>query len=318
MLNAKNILVTTDGSPIAEAAFQFAEILARQHQAILHLVYVEDFRPMYAYAADFPATVPPDAWLEDISKGHEISLIDTATKLAERARLQVIPHFKEGTPATQILECAKQVDADYIVMSTHGRSGIKRLLFGSVTEQVLRSSTCPVLCVKRGETALQGGPLLLATDLSVESLTAAPFAVSLAQQQNCALHLVLVLEDQLYVPPEGVQPPIAVEWMVKVHQSMEKQLSLLAADIHKRAGLVVVQHVRHGKIAEEINSVVAEVNAGCLMVTTHGRSGLRRIMLGSVAEDIIRSSKCPIIAVRAPSIKGAQAEVAAAKQMQAH
>jgi nucleotide-binding universal stress UspA family protein len=318
MLNAKNILVTTDGSEIAESAFHFAEILARQQGATLHLLYVEDFSPMLAYASDFPATVPPTEWMEGISKDDEIRLIDTATKLAERSSLRVIPHFKEGTPAAQIVACAKQVSADCIVMSTHGRSGIKRLLFGSVTERVLRSSTCPVLCVKPGETPFQAGPVLLATDLSTESLTAVPFATTLAKQQDCELHLVLVLEDQLYISPDGMLPPVPVEWMVKVHQSMEKQLHQLAADIHERVGIIVVPHVRHGKTAKEINSAAAEVKAGCLVVATHGRTGLRRIMLGSVAEDIIRSSKCPILAVRAPSVKGEQAEVAAGKRMQAH
>jgi nucleotide-binding universal stress UspA family protein len=173
VLNLKNILVTSDGSEKAVAAFPFAVQLATQHAATLHMVHVED-----------PSeTVPAD--------------VERLKKFDAGGSLNVVSHFKKGSPAAQIIDCAKEIAADCIVMATHGRSGIARLLFGSVTERVLRDSPCPVLCVKPGEAPISTGPLLLSSDLSPEALNALYYATALAKDQHCELHICLVLEEEL-------------------------------------------------------------------------------------------------------------------------
>jgi nucleotide-binding universal stress UspA family protein len=311
MLNLKTILVTTDGSELAEAAFGFAEQLARQSSAVLHLVYVEDFNPMFTYAADEPTAIPPTEWMQGVRNDHQVRLNDTAARIAARSSLQVIPHVKDGSPASQIVACAKEIGADCIIMSTHGRSGFARLIFGSVTEVVLREASCPVLCVKPVEVLNSNGPVMLATDLSEESLTALPYAVELAKDHHQELHLALVLEDQISIPADGVVTA-PVEWMIKEHQEQEKKLKELADDLRRRHALKVEPHVRHGKAVEEVNALAAELKSRCLVLATHGRTGLRRIMLGSVAEGIIRHSKCPILAVKAHSPKSGQAKPGAA------
>jgi nucleotide-binding universal stress UspA family protein len=283
VLNLKNILITSDGSEKAEAAFPFAVQLATQHAATLHLVYVED--PSQAVVAD-------------------IERLKVMAKELKAGSLNVVSHLKKATPAAQIIDCAKEISADCIIIATHGRSGIARLLFGSVTERVLRDSPCPVLCVKPGEAPIGSGPLLLSSDLSPEALNALYYATALAKDQHCELHIVLVLEEELtdlekelYPLPQDMKAPTAVEWMTLQHRMMEQNLDQVVADLRNQ-GVRAVPHVRHGKVAEEVHACAAEIDAHCIITSTHGRSGLRRIMLGSVAEDIIRDGTCAILAVK--------------------
>jgi nucleotide-binding universal stress UspA family protein len=306
MLSIKNVLVTTDISERSEAAFAFAASLARQHGSTLHLLYVETFNHAFTYASDVPLAIPSTQWMDDVRKEREAQLLDSAKKFGGGVSLKVIPHFRVGPPAVQIIACAKEVSADCIVMSTHGRSGITRLLFGSVTEQVLRESSCPVLCVKPGEKAMSSGPVLLTTDLSPESLSVLPYAKALAREHNCELHVATVLEDLIYLQPEGIYPLKPVEWMIEEHRSMENQLRQLAADLCKD-GINAVPHIKHGHAAKEINQLATEIKAACIVLATHGRSGLGRMMLGSVAEDILRGSKCPVLALKA-TLNSAPAE----------
>jgi len=307
MFKLENIMVTTDLSENSRAALPFAVALAKQNKAQLHLAYVEE--PPSIYPTDDSMTLTQLDWPVVARKEREQGVRKQAEELAERESLSVVAHLKEGAAADKIIETAREVHADCIVMSTHGLGGIARLVFGSVTERVLRESPCPVLCVKPRETPFASGPMLLTTDLSEESLNAVPYATAFAKQQDCELHIVFVLEDQLYVPPDGVLPPNAVDWMIKEHQSMEKQLQQLAADLRVQHGVKVVPHVRHGKAAAEIRLLASEIKAGCLILATHGRSGLSRLMLGSVAEDVIRSSICPVLAVRNRVVQGADVPI---------
>lgn len=303
MFKLSNVIVTTDLSENAQAALPFAAALAKQHNAKLHLLYVEEPHPIYL--TDGAMTVPQENNSIEEKIKREQRVRAEAEALAANESIIVVAHSKVGAAAKTIIEMADEISADCIVMSTHGLSGITRLLFGSVTEQVLRDSACPVLCVKPGEMPYNAGPLLLATDLSVESLTAIPFATTLARQQNCELHIIVVIEDQLYIP-EGKPSPDSVDWMVAEHRSIEQKLQHFCADIQVRETLTVVPHLRHGKAAAEIVSVTAEIKAGCLIVATHGRSGLRRILVGSVAEQVIRTSKSPVLAVRSKMAAGVQ------------
>jgi nucleotide-binding universal stress UspA family protein len=280
VLNIKNILVTSDGSENAEAAFPFAVQLATQQAATLHFIYVDD--AAQAAAAD----------------------IERLKKFKAGGSLNVVSHFKKGAPAAQIIDCAKEVSADCIVMATHGRSGIARLLFGSVTERVLRDSPCPVLCVKSGEAPISTGPMLLSSDLSPEALNALYYATALAKDQHCELHIVLVLEEELgdlekelNPLPQDMKAPTAVEWMTLQHRTMEQKLDQVVADLRSQ-GIPAVPHIRHGKVAKEVHACAAEIGAHCIVTSTHGRSGLSRLMLGSVAEDIIRTATCAILAVK--------------------
>jgi universal stress protein A len=144
-MNAKRILFPTDFSEYNEAALRYASTLAAESKAHLYIVHVDEL-------ADLQPTLGEAAY-------YYAQTNDSATRRAIRERLeQVVPaiagvsyehHCLIGSPATEILRFAEQQEVDLIVMASHGRTGISRLLMGSVAEAVLRRAKCPVLIVKQ-------------------------------------------------------------------------------------------------------------------------------------------------------------------------
>ncbi len=292
----KNVLVTTDLSENATRAIPFAVAIAHENNAALHLVYVDECQT--PYLTDGSVAIPQVEWMVAEREGRRLQIKNLASTITEREMLSVVPHFMEGPPAREILSVVDQVKPDLIVISTHGRTGLARLLLGSVTETILRHSPCPVLCVKSsGPTTLSGSDILLTTDLSENSLTALPLAETLVNQSGGALHLLLVLDDEM-VMPTGVQPGIPVQWMIEEHRQMEQKLQKLVLELASRRTAKVVPHVRHGSPSEEIMALATQLQIGCIVIATHGRTGLKRLLFGSVAENVIRQSTCPVLAVR--------------------
>jgi nucleotide-binding universal stress UspA family protein len=137
------ILLPTDGSETMAGVIEHAVGLADHHDATLHTLYVANT----ASLSDLPA----DAGWENVTEalhreGEEA--IATIEAQAERHGIAIEPDVREGSPATEILDYADEEDCDVIVMGTHGRSGVDRLLLGSVAERVVRSSAVPVLTIR--------------------------------------------------------------------------------------------------------------------------------------------------------------------------
>jgi nucleotide-binding universal stress UspA family protein len=139
------ILVPTDGSPEVERAVSHAVDLAAAHGATLHAVYVVN-------TAGF-TTMPMDTGWEGVGE----MLREEGQNALERVRglgadsgVDVETNLLEGSPSREIVRFAEEVDCDLVVMGTHGRGGIDRLLLGSVAERVVRSSEVPVLTVRVG------------------------------------------------------------------------------------------------------------------------------------------------------------------------
>ncbi len=133
------VLVPTDGSPGAETAIDHAIHIARQNDATVNPVYVVDVSDMGDIGDD------PD---ELRAEGREV--IEPIVNAAREAGLEVNEHVLEGTPHERIVECAEAHDADLIVMGTHGKSGLSRVLLGSTAEKVVRNSSVPVLTIRNG------------------------------------------------------------------------------------------------------------------------------------------------------------------------
>lgn len=136
----EEILVPTDGSPGAEAAIDHAVHIARQNDATINPVYVVDVSDMGDIGDD------PD---ELRAEGSDV--IEPVVDVARGAGLEVNEHILEGTPNERIVECAESHDADLVVMGTHGKSGLSRVLLGSTAEKVVRNSPVPVLTVRNGD-----------------------------------------------------------------------------------------------------------------------------------------------------------------------
>jgi nucleotide-binding universal stress UspA family protein len=140
------ILVPTDGSADTERAVEHAVDLAAAHDAELHAVYVVN-------AATFAGLPMETSWegIDDVLRGEGESALDRVESIAAERGVPVTARLLEGSPSRRIVEYAEEEGCDLVVMGTHGRGGIDRLLLGSVAEGVVRACSVPVLTVKVGE-----------------------------------------------------------------------------------------------------------------------------------------------------------------------
>jgi nucleotide-binding universal stress UspA family protein len=139
-MRLNTILVPTDFSPSSDAALRLATALARDSQARIVIVHVAEPRPAYTVAGVYASLPTGNEFQEENEQLAKTAPPDPAISVSRR--------FIVGSPAEEIVRCANDLQADMIVMGTHGRTGVVRILLGSVAEAILRHATCPVLTVK--------------------------------------------------------------------------------------------------------------------------------------------------------------------------
>lgn len=149
MTEFKTILLTSDLSENADAAAPYAVELATRFGGTIHLVHVFEDAAFYAAAAASEGMmVDSSDWIAASLRDREKKLGELSQKLAISSRIPVKPVMRQGHAATEIVEAAKSLNADCVVIATHGRTGLSHLVFGSVAERVVRLSPCPVLSVR--------------------------------------------------------------------------------------------------------------------------------------------------------------------------
>lgn len=287
MMYVDRILFATDGSDCAEQARGHAVQLAERFDASLHVVHVE----------------VRDADLTDVIDVRETDILadlhgrnDGPPPMAEpRMQKRTIVH--PSAPGG-ILSYAVEHDAQLIVLGTHGRRGVRRLVLGSVAEEVVRKAPCPVCTVGRGATppeSLQGGTLLVPIDFSDHRARLEAHARELAKAYDMTLVLCHVIELKGLPDVYGVYatPPEAGVLKDRTTEVMEKR-----ADTLREVGVDVRVEVRTGHPATEILDAVDDLGANLLAIATHGRSGIDRMLMGSVAERVLRRAPCPVFTVK--------------------
>jgi nucleotide-binding universal stress UspA family protein len=274
----ERIVVPLDGSLTAEAILpQVRRVLYRNDS---ELILVRAVQPMMVENAIMAAEVELAA-----AREYVLGQLERLEKAGVRARYVA----RIGTPAEVILSVAQEQKATLIAMATHGASGVKRFLFGSVAEAVIRQSPIPVLLVRpfwSYELASAVRPekmpvrnVLVPVDGSDLSLEAVPGIVEFADLFESRVMLLRVLG-------EGEDKADA-----------ERQLQSLIRTFEKR-GVEAVALVEKGDPVEEILKTVGSHAVDLVAMTTHGRSGLSRLVSGSVTEQILRRATVPVLITR--------------------
>jgi nucleotide-binding universal stress UspA family protein len=274
----ERIVVPLDGSLTAEAILpQVRRVLYRNDS---ELILVRAVQPMMVENAIMAAEVELAA-----AREYVLGQLERLEKAGVRARYVA----RIGTPAEVILSVAQEQKATLIAMATHGASGVKRFLFGSVAEAVIRQSPIPVLLVRpfwSYELASAVRPekmpvrnVLVPVDGSDLSLEAVPGIVEFADLFESRVMLLRVLG-------EGEDKADA-----------ERQLQALIRTFEKR-GVEAVALVEKGDPVEEILKTVGSHAVDLVAMTTHGRSGLSRLVSGSVTEQILRRATVPVLITR--------------------
>lgn len=282
MTQPTHILVPTDFDEGAEHAEEFAVSLAERLGARLTLLHVLR-HPAYAYAE---RTAPP---LDDLAPRAQDALDAARARIARRvARVETA--LARGAPWEAIVEQARARGAGLIVMGTHGRRGLPRLVLGSVAEKVLRTSTVPVVTVPARPRSL--GSVLVATDFSEPAARACDLAIALASKVDARVTLVHV-----YAIPSTSYATWMTAPMTEIERSVRAALDAAAGRLRERGAKVDVA-LRLGVAPNEILALAREVHADLIAMGTHGHRGLSAALLGSTAERVLRAASVPVLTVR--------------------
>lgn len=291
------ILVALDFGTASLEALRQARTLAHETGAVLAACHV------LPSMADLSAFFPE----RSLVNAEDTALEDGEARkaLAERARselgLELTEIFIErGTAYAEIVRRAESWGADYIVMGSHGRTGLTRAILGSVAERVVQHAPCSVLIARP---IAQPGTVLVATDLSDPSLPAITAGMAEARRRNARLRVVTVFEwaAPLMIPFTGVMGTLPALPGAEAQAQARETLRQMLTDAVSRAGAVAEARVLEGSPASEIVAHAEEIGAELVVVGTRGRTGLARLALGSVAERVIRGASCSVLAVRVSS-----------------
>jgi len=276
MLTIQTVLFPTDGSATAESARSVAEQFADRYGAELHILQVEIIPP----AGDLRYDAVPEPFEADGPDGN-------ASVIEVRRRHPV--------SADAIVDYADEVDADLIVMGTHGRSGVNRLTLGSTAERVLRLAPCPVITIGPEANTEAAGPVLVPLVFESASDSALETALALAESRGTRLVAVHVIEPIDIPSPYGlvVAGFSPVELKDRVRQTVERWVSA-----HAEGPVPIEVDIREGSASIQILEAAQAHGASLIVQSSHGRRGLSRWLLGSVAEAVARRASCPTLTLR--------------------
>jgi nucleotide-binding universal stress UspA family protein len=284
------IVVATDGSSHAVRAGDAAQDLARRLGAAVHVVSAWDV-VMPAYVA--PGIGSAVLWVEAEAEARQLAR-HAADKLDEAGVGEVVTHVVEGRPSRRITEIADEVSADVIVMGSRGRGPLRRLVLGSTSEEVLHTTSRPVLIARGGANAWPPRRVVAAHDGSSTAHDAARLAGVLASALGIPLTLVGVVPPARGGRQSAGGPPVLAE--------TRDVLESAATRIADRVGVRPDVDIRVGDPAHELLAGV-DVEPSTLMVL--GTSGAQsRHRIGSTAGKIIHSSPGPVLLVPASRRRG--------------
>ena len=296
------LVCALDFSEGSEAALVRAADLAERLHARLHLLHVSPvFQSEYG-------RLPQPAVPETETKTKIRSFAERVLGGPETVEvLGPVVSARDGAYAGEsILSYTREVGAGLLVLGTHGRQGVRHLLIGSVAEEVVRLANCPVLTVPNASSRTAPGPdapVLVPVDFSAPSLHALALAKTFAASFDAPVELVHVLLDAGSYPPfyleGGMLSPNALE---EIEAEARDHLAHFDNEVDGKAA--VRYHVLFGVPHREIATLMEEGGYGLTVMATHGLTGLRHALLGSVTERTLRRACCPVLSVRMDAERG--------------
>jgi nucleotide-binding universal stress UspA family protein len=290
------ILCPVDFSDASRHATQYATAIATLTGARIIALHVHQ-----PALATIPAVVGRD---DPIAQPLAAGSADVRARIAAQFvhgrfdSAEVIPEVVVGEPAETIADRARIERADVIIIGTRGAGGLQHLLLGSVTEDVIRKSTAPVLAVPPHAAAMPDLPftrVLCAVDLSASSLSAIQMCQRLLGHRSPAVTLLHVVDDpaenELFLARPYDVHRHAGELETRVRASVREVTAPLFAG--RRSPDI---RVAHGRASEQILSVASEIGAELIVMGVHGRKALGVAIFGSTTNDVLRRATCPVLA----------------------
>jgi nucleotide-binding universal stress UspA family protein len=285
----ENILLPFDGSEGAAEVLYHASELANWAGATIHVLYVAD-------STRDSVTVVDGRTVDALVREGE-DVVDEAATTLDTLGTSYGTDVVQGTPAPTIVDYAERYGQDLVVVPTHGREGISRYLHGSVAETVVRLSSVPVLTVRMQPDETLVFPyenILVPTDGSPAATHAATHVAAFAAALDATVHVLSVVDDS----PLGLDVRSTASW--NDDGAATEAVETVVSEAESRGVSTTVRHIEHGTPGEAILDCIESNDVHAVGMGTTGRRGTDRILLGSVAEAIVRSAPVPVMTVARP------------------
>lgn len=293
------ILVPIDFSRPSLKAIPYALAISRQFGADVHLLHITDLTQQPPPSL---LTLPllPQA---ELNRRFMKRLQALALKYRTDGNVSALEP-RAGTAYEEICAVARDLNADLIVIATHGYTGYKRVFLGSTAERVVQHSPCPVLVVRqhirhwngsidpRTRTGFRLRNILAPTDFSDCSQAVFDYCVQLVRDFDAELRLVHVINPHAYPFGDKYAALDPAQLMRETEYAAQKQMRSMAAGAKVRHSVRVL----HGSPAVEICNAANE-DVDLIVISTHGRTGLGHFLIGSVAEHVVRYAHCPVLVI---------------------
>jgi nucleotide-binding universal stress UspA family protein len=288
----KKILCPADFSPGSRDAMRVAVQIATDSGAELVIAHVWH-PPLFAFGGGDP--FPAEA-IQQLVKEKERGLAETTNDAVKLGARRVTSRFLTGAPWDQLVETLRADEAfDLVVMGSHGRSGLARVLLGSVTEKVVRHAPCSVLAARARGDATSFAHVLCPIDFSDSSRHAVERAAQLAAPSGAGIMLLHAIE--LPVTYTGEQ--FGADFLDDLESKSAHLLEEWASDLKSRVAIPVATEIRVGPPGMHTLEILdRDPTFDLVVVGSHGRTGLRRALLGSVAEQVVRHAACHVLVAR--------------------
>ncbi|MFO0667323.1 MAG: universal stress protein [Polyangiaceae bacterium] len=289
---AARILIATD---LSEASNEGLRQAARYTDAALALVHVMpnllDMQPLFPQGTGANPTHATELEAKVLA-----ALEESARNITSKA-LEIF--LEQGDPSERVADRAKAWNAELVVVGSHGRTGLARVLLGSVAESLAKESPCSVL-VARPHAA---GPVLVATDLSEASRPLLSVGAREAQRRGTKLHVVHVVDHVLadfassaLAQFVGVLPPyVGDELLRETREAAKNDIDATLQGLSLQADVEIID----GSAASAIARHASKLGAELLVVGAHGKTGARDLVLGTVTSRVLRSAESSVLVVRA-------------------
>jgi nucleotide-binding universal stress UspA family protein len=293
------ILVGTDFSPTAAVAVDWAVELARQLGARVEIVHAVTVPPSVPEYVSPGALAPGPYFDEEVRQAAQVRLDKEVAALREKG-IEAGAFLALGTPSAVMADQAEATNALALVVGTRGLTGLRHLLLGSTAERLVQKAPCPVLVVHPEDLGRHRAirSILVPTDFSEDAERAIHTARKLlAPSREARLTLLHVFNLPIEYTAYG-PIPTSVNYLKDTGLEAERRLQELAERLIAE-GLTVDWAAREGDPSVVIVEEAQQRGVDLIAMGSHGRSGLRHLLLGSTSERVVQHASCPVMTVRA-------------------
>lgn len=296
-LNIRTVLAPVDLSAASMQALNYAIPIAERFQAGLNLVYVHENGHEFS-------TESMSQLLHDIAKMR--TSVESAPQSGRPRLIRAENcHVLIGRAYQKVCDLARELAADLIILASRGQTGLARVLLGSTAERIVQFAPCPVLVARQGKQAEQAerkefefAPrnILVPVDFSQCSMAGLKYAGGFARAFDARLLLFHALfpPNPMLIDRMSANLPVELDATRRMNAQLEVEA---LKQLHCLRGMACETEIRTGYAIQEICAAIERANVDLVITSTHGQTGLKHALIGSVAEQVVRYADCPVVVV---------------------